>query len=226
MAKHQDYNLIVVAHPDDETLFFAGIIQARRSRHWHVICVTDGNGDGRGEVRTKEFQAACLRLKVKSCEQWDFKDQFQTRLNVEDIERRLRSLPILPKEIYTHNSLGEYGHPHHQDVSIAVHRAFRTKSVWSTAYNCLPKVQIDLSEKQFQTKQSILLEIYKQESIRFQHLLPCQSTEGFTKIQIAHAENLYRAMIGQKWNQHQLGPFSGMKNFLDESPYLRIRRPF
>ena len=36
------YNLLGVAHPDDETIFFGGLLQVYRRRPWKVVCVTDG----------------------------------------------------------------------------------------------------------------------------------------------------------------------------------------
>ena len=111
MKKH---NLLVVAHPDDETIFFGGLVQVYRRRPWKVICVTDGNADGEGEKRKKDFFSACTQLIAKSFEMWDFPDRFGQRLDIDRLAQRLKTENAA--EVFTHGALGEYGHPHHQDV--------------------------------------------------------------------------------------------------------------
>ena len=62
--KAQAYRLLVVAHPDDETIFFAGVIQSKRDLPWHLVCLTDGNADGRGKERHLELLAEIGRAHV------------------------------------------------------------------------------------------------------------------------------------------------------------------
>lgn len=109
------YNLVVVAHPDDETIFFGGLLQAYRRRPWKVICATDGNADGMGVQRRQDFQRACDALKVQNCEMWDFPDRFENRLDIDRLAERLKQETA--SEIFTHGVLGEYGHPHPRRLS-------------------------------------------------------------------------------------------------------------
>ncbi|XP_021911508.1 N-acetylglucosaminyl-phosphatidylinositol de-N-acetylase [Carica papaya] len=58
--------LLIVAHPDDESMFFSPTINYLTSRghNLHVLCLSIGNADGKGNVRKDEFYQACAVLKV------------------------------------------------------------------------------------------------------------------------------------------------------------------
>ena len=135
MQQAKPYRLLVVAHPDDETIFFSGVLQTKRDLPWRLICLTDANADGRGAERHRELQAAAKLLGVRKVEQWDYPDRYPDRLPVDEIAARLRAFPA-PREVYAHGPLGEYGHPHHQDACLAAHRAFPKIKIFSPAWNC------------------------------------------------------------------------------------------
>lgn len=108
--------LIVVAHPDDETLFFSRVM-ASFPESTYVICVTDGNDAGRGKVRKKEFQKALKEFGVKGC-MLNFKDDFSTPLNPYEIARALSlKFRVAPNEVFTHSLYDN--HWHHVSVAIA-----------------------------------------------------------------------------------------------------------
>lgn len=189
----QKRGLIVVAHPDDETIFFGGLILSRKYS-WHVICVTDGNADGLGEMRRVQFEQACKLLGVKKAERWDFPDIFEKRLNVTALRNQLANLGDYDA-VFTHGILGEYGHPHHQDVSMAVHEAFPPPTpVYSTAYNILPQLRIHIKEKDFALKTKVLWDIYSGEVRRFLNFLHATSSEGFTKVDRKEVRALYQVL--------------------------------
>ncbi len=182
--------LVVVAHPDDEALFFSGLILSKKIK-WHVICVTDGNADKQGRYRQNQFKKSCKMLKVAKAESWQYPDVFRKRLDIEELHQELLTLPDY-KMVFTHGIIGEYGHPHHQDVSYAVHRAFEGRCpVYSTAYNCFPEMSVRLAPKAYQLKTKILWEIYSQEIRRFLNFLPATSFEGFTQVSLKEVETLY-----------------------------------
>lgn len=177
--KPKAYRLLVVAHPDDETIFFGGLLMNQRSLPWLVVCVTDGNADGRGAERHREFTAAAKLLGARKSEQWDFLDKYPDRLPIDQLVARLAELPS-PKEVYTHGPLGEYGHPHHQDVCLAVHRAFSGKAkIFSPAWNSHAEKIVKLSPAQFKKKTKAFAEIYGKETTRFVNILPSMAVETF-----------------------------------------------
>src|SRR4051794_23596437 len=99
------YNLVCVAHPDDETIFFGGLLLSRRktfgSEPWVVVCATsDGNQD-----RRRQFTEACKELGVTDTHWWGFADKYDERLPIDQVVAKLKQLPP-PHEIYTHGIVG------------------------------------------------------------------------------------------------------------------------
>jgi len=187
----KSHNLIVVAHPDDETIFFGGLLQRKRQRDWTIVCLTDANADGHGRKRRNQFEKACARLGVKDAQWWGFPDIYERRLSIDEMIARLQTLPT-PHEVYTHGIIGEYGHPHHQDVSYAVHHAFANHPrVYSPAYNTHPDFNVILTKKEFAKKADILAHIYGSETTRFLNLLPATAFEGFLHLDLKEVEALY-----------------------------------
>lgn len=199
--KAKAYRLLVVAHPDDETIFFGGLLMRKRSLPWKVICVTDGNFEGRGLERAEEFKAATKLFGVKDIEQWDYVDKFPDRLDITSISARLAELPA-PREIYTHGPIGEYGHPHHQDVCLAVHRAFSRIPIYSPAWNTIPERVVKISPSEFKKKTKAYAQIYRKESEQFLSNLPNSAVETFARFRRSEVE----AFVGFLRKEIELNP--------------------
>lgn len=60
--------LFVIAHPDDETMFFSPTINFLTSRghNVYILCLSTGNADGIGNIRKEELYLASVVLKVPS----------------------------------------------------------------------------------------------------------------------------------------------------------------
>lgn len=222
----QKYALLVVAHPDDESIFFSGLLMNQRSMPWKVICVTDGNADSAGSTRADQFKRACSLLKVKPI-QWDFVDKFESRLKTEDLIKRFKELEP-PTVVYTHEILGEYGHPHHQDVSYTVHKAFWKKApIWSLAYNSFPQKTFKFTKAQYKIKSKIITQIYQSETLRFLNFLPLRATESYLMTSMAEVEHLYSYYIGKsQLKKTKLKSFLHLYDYLKERRALLQSRPF
>jgi LmbE family N-acetylglucosaminyl deacetylase len=220
------YNLLVAAHPDDETIFGGGLLQMYRRRPWKVICVTDGNADGEHDRRERDFLAACKEFKVARAEMWDFPDRFDTRLDLGRLEERLRL--ETPSEVFTHGVLGEYGHPHHQDVCLAVHRAFKPAlPVWSISYNCFAEKTIRLPRKAFERKCRVLSKTYFSETKRFARWLPVSNQEGFIQVGLNEIEALYTYLAsGKSLPAGALKVYEWFTPYLEEFQVAIRTRPF
>jgi len=180
---------LIVAHPDDETIFFSSLMQNKKDLQ--VICVTNGDADGMGEKRSRDFSNACKAQGQKGV-MWDFEDIYEKRLDQQSLQKKLKSLPDVGL-VYTHGIIGEYGHPHHQDVSYAVHSVFKDK-VMSTSYNCYPDESFKLSKQEFELKNEILSTTYLSETVRFSHIIPVTAWEGFTKVSLDEVSAIYAFM--------------------------------
>lgn len=59
--------LLVIAHPDDECMFFGPTLTSLRTltrSKVHVLCLSTGNADGLGSLRKKELVKSCQILGV------------------------------------------------------------------------------------------------------------------------------------------------------------------
>ena len=120
--------LLVISHPDDESMFFGPTIQAlrRAGARTHILCLSNGDADGLGAVREKELESARKLLGVDSSEVVNdskLKDGFQevwpeetVAAYVEASVRRLDANVVL-----TFDERGVSGHPNH----VAAYRGVR-----------------------------------------------------------------------------------------------------
>ncbi|CAM0144980.1 unnamed protein product [Urochloa decumbens] len=117
--------LLVIAHPDDESMFFAPTILFLKSKghNIHVLCMSQGNADGLGITRKEELYLACDTLKIP-CEQVKvldhpklqdgFHEKWDHGLLAELTMEHVQLWAI--NMIVTFDSYGVSGHPNHQDV--------------------------------------------------------------------------------------------------------------
>lgn len=117
--------LLVIAHPDDESMFFGPTILflASEGHNLHVLCMSTGNADGKGNVRKEELYRACATLKVppqqvKVLDHPDLQDGFGHAwdhwLIATIVEEEIKAHNI--DSLITFDKLGVSGHPNHCDV--------------------------------------------------------------------------------------------------------------
>lgn len=114
--------LLVIAHPDDECMFFIPTIR-RLSCPVHVLCLSTGNYSDLGEVRRKELQQSCAHLRV-GCTVLD-DERLQdgpNRWDPADVAHALSSQPNIDEfsAILTFDRYGISGHNNHCDVHTGV----------------------------------------------------------------------------------------------------------
>jgi hypothetical protein len=110
------YNkLIIVAHPDDETLW--GYNQLNKKNGWKILCITNANNN----IRVKELTHIANYFNA-ALEIWNYTDN-PVKYNMHpqlyiDIKKEIDKPNV--KMVLTHNPLGEYGHIQHKKVSQVV----------------------------------------------------------------------------------------------------------
>ena len=101
---------MVVAHPDDETLWGAGImLRYAERRRWTVICCSVPVLD---PIRAEKFADACVVLGAQPV---------LIPMPETEIVHALSHIDLSGFDcVVTHNAHGEFGHPHHRLVHYAV----------------------------------------------------------------------------------------------------------
>uniref|UniRef100_A0A7S0AKN3 N-acetylglucosaminylphosphatidylinositol deacetylase n=1 Tax=Pyrodinium bahamense TaxID=73915 RepID=A0A7S0AKN3_9DINO len=125
---------LVIAHPDDEAMFFwPALLELRRAGvPLSILCLSTGNADGLGAVRTAEMERSCARLQVTG--------KNLRILDVEELQDGFRAWPedVVARHvqkfvedcgaslILTFDDHGVSGHPNHVSTSLGVRRAHDT----------------------------------------------------------------------------------------------------
>lgn len=145
---------IIVAHPDDETLWCGGTILLNPDCHWFILSLCRKNDPD----RAPRFKKALTIYKARGC-MGDLDDSPE-QLPVPIRQVKDNILELLPEKkfdlLITHNPSGEYTrHRRHEEISKAVIELWHAKKIfteelWTFAYEdgnkaYFPKKQDDAS---------------------------------------------------------------------------------
>jgi LmbE family N-acetylglucosaminyl deacetylase len=151
---------LVVSHPDDESLFFGGLVLSHAYVDWTIYCSSVPRLD---PIRAWKFFDACEVLGAKG-RLLPYQEP-EPHLPLED--ERMALLDLEPYDrIVTHGVEGEYGHRHHLSLHRFIHDRWGHKEIWS----CCPpgkadyKTEIRLTPQQIEAKMAALR--------RYDHVLP------------------------------------------------------
>ncbi|XP_063388672.1 N-acetylglucosaminyl-phosphatidylinositol de-N-acetylase [Cydia fagiglandana] len=121
--------LIVVAHPDDECMFFGPTIfrLCEQGADVYLLCLSNGNNEGKGYIRSKELWLACSELGVSDhniCLVTDTrlpdnpKVHWPVAVIAKLIQHQLESLDI--DTLVSFDRGGVSSHPNHSAVFYAI----------------------------------------------------------------------------------------------------------
>jgi len=187
---------VIVAHPDDETLWAGGTILLHPESRWTIVTACRASDPDRSE----RFHRLCERLGALG-RMGDLDDGPEQRpLEIEQVAATL--LELLPRRRYdlilTHGPAGEYTrHRRHEEVHLAVVSLWRqgrleAGGVWTFAYEDasgrhLPRSRADadshirLPESIWRRKYGIITQVYGFDPDSFE-ARTTPRTEGFTTL--------------------------------------------
>eukprot|EP00250_Pteridium_aquilinum_P006158 c16131_g1_i1 orf=205-996(+) len=146
--KNKKNALLVIAHPDDESMFFAPTLLSLASLgcyHVRILCLSNGNAEGLGAIRKQEMLSACSFLKVPM-EDVDVLDDPVLQDGHKKIWSQELISQILSRTVTKHNidmiitfdKYGVSGHANH----IAVHGGV-CRFLWNCARNSQNNLSVE-----------------------------------------------------------------------------------
>lgn len=193
--------LVIVAHPDDETIWMGGTLIKNKDK-WNTTILSLCRKNDKD--RAPKFQKACQRYNATSII-GDLDDEILKPINLEEIKKIIN--PILNTNydiLFTHNENGEYGHLRHIETHEAVRQMLSEKSLKSkkafffdyikksapnteTGFDCYANKSatkfINLNNLQLLTKKSLIQEVYGFQKGGFEER-NCKKQEAFREFKI------------------------------------------
>jgi LmbE family N-acetylglucosaminyl deacetylase len=188
--------LIAVAHPDDETIFMGGLVRrlVASGHQLDIACATSRFASPLlTSSRRAEFRRVCWQLDARAI-QLGFEDG-AAPLPAMALMDRLKSMEEFHGygAVYTHGVWGEYGHRHHRDVCLAVHRVFGDRT-YCLAGPLKAEISHSLSLSELDKKRRLASTIYySQPGIAAW----CSDREQFARVPLAVAEILIGLANGE-----------------------------
>ncbi|MCR4369459.1 MAG: PIG-L family deacetylase [archaeon] len=188
--------LVVVAHPDDETIWMGGKILREKNWGWTIVSLCRKDDPDR---RPKFFKV-CSMLGARGFMSDLDDDHPEKRLDgLDEVVRRIEPIAMDKKfdYVFTHGENGEYGHNRHIEVNAAVKAMAEgglidCEHLFEFSYRrlegpfrCVPELGSNevfaLSEAEFEKKKSLVNDVYGFSKQSFEYI-SCCAHEPFNKV--------------------------------------------
>ena len=201
--------LVIVAHPDDETLWCGGTLLMHPEHNWFIACLCRKNDRDRGP----KFKKALSVYKANGA-MGDLDDGAEQRPLDKNVVRKA-ILRLVPKQnfglVLTHSPTGEYTrHLRHEEIGRAVielwsEQKISTDELWTFAFEDGYKkyypqaikgasIQQALPKNIWQEKYRIITEVYGFDETSFE-AKTTPKNEAFWKFE--------KRVDAQKWLEHE-----------------------
>ena len=182
--------LVIVAHPDDETIWMGGTLLINMNK-WDTTIISLCRKEDKD--RAPKFRKVCRMLKAK-CLMSDLEDEKLNDIPVSEVIKRIKKLKVKKDYdlIFSHGKNGEYGHKRHIDVNKAViemlekkilscRRLFLFSYIKKGKYSYPDKKSdkfIKIGKIYFKHKKKLIQSVYGFKKRSFEDLC-CRDTEAF-----------------------------------------------
>lgn len=181
--------LVIVAHPDDETIWMGGTL-LKNINNWNTTIISLCRGDDKD--RAPKFKEACRILKAK-CFMSDLEDEKLNNIPLDEVKKRIKKYSDNYYDyIFSHGKNGEYGHKRHIDVNKAAVEMLKKKqlsgkkifffSYLKKGRICYPNKNsdrfINLNILHFKKKKEMIQEVYGFKKGSFEDIC-CRNRESF-----------------------------------------------
>lgn len=177
--------LVVVAHPDDETIWMGGMILNSKDIDWTIFSLCRSEDPD----RAPKFKKVCEQYGAKSLMS-DLEDEgiMDTEQSIPEIKKRILKNFAGKKfaYIFTHGYNGEYGHERHLGVHLAIKDLIKKKQIacdnlfFFAYYGAESNFSFNLNQNLLKSKKNVIEKLYgfKRNSFEWLNCLPKETYEN------------------------------------------------